>query len=108
MDETAWEHISEPTTRVLKKIFEGNGMAEQKNLTGALFKNDRKQSDTHPDYTGNCTIEGKEFWINAWLKEGPKGKYYSFSFKPKDAKPQPKQHERFEHERRDIESEIPF
>lgn len=56
-------------------------------LRGVLFKNDRKQKDTHADYTGNCQIEGRKYWISAWLKEGQKGKFFSFSFKPADGPP---------------------
>lgn len=55
--------------------------------TGVLFKNDRKEKDTHPDYTGNINADGKEYWLNAWVKDGKNGKYFSFSLKAKDAKP---------------------
>ena len=57
---------------------------EQKDNTGSLFKNDRKESDKHPDYTGTALIDGRDYWISAWLKEGKKGKFFSFAFKPKD------------------------
>jgi uncharacterized protein (DUF736 family) len=40
------------------------------NLRGVLFKNERKTAQNHPDYTGNCEIEGKEYWISAWIKQG--------------------------------------
>lgn len=50
--------------------------------TGALFKNDRKEKPTHPDYRGDCTIHGKKFWMSAWIKEGQKGKYMSVAFRP--------------------------
>jgi hypothetical protein len=81
-------------------------MSEKRDNSGALFKNDRKEADNHPDYTGNAMIDGKEFWINAWLKDGAKGKYFSFSFKPKDAsKSKPKQ-EAFSHSEQ--REEIPF
>lgn len=54
------------------------------NMRGVLFKNDRKKQPNHPDYTGQCEIEGDEFWLSAWIKEGKKGKFMSISFKPKD------------------------
>jgi len=65
---------------------------EQKDNQGALFKNERKEADTHADYNGSVRIEGHDYWINAWLKEGAKGKFFSLSFKRKDgtaARPEP-------------------
>lgn len=58
---------------------------ETKDNSGSLFKNNRKEKDTHPDYNGSCRIEGRDYWISAWLKEGKDGgKYFSFAFKRKD------------------------
>lgn len=55
-------------------------------LRGSLFRNDRKEKETHPDYTGSCQIKGVEYYMNAWVKESKAGKkYFSFSFKAKDA-----------------------
>ena len=64
------------------------------NLTGALFKNDKKESDKHPDYRGSITIDGVEYWQSAWLKKSKSGvTFISQSFKRKDeatSKPQAK------------------
>lgn len=54
----------------------------KKDNSGALFKNDRKQSDSHPDYTGKCMINGIEYYMNAWINQSKSGvNYMSFSFK---------------------------
>ena len=54
------------------------------NMRGVLFKNDRKEKDTHPDYKGSCEINGEEMWMSAWLKNGKNGTFMSFSFTPKE------------------------
>lgn len=52
---------------------------------GSLFKNDKKEQDSHADYNGSINIEGKEFWLNAWVKESKKDgrKFFSLSVKKK-------------------------
>ena len=54
------------------------------NMRGILFKNDRKEKETHPDYKGSCEINGEEMWMSAWLKNGKNGTFMSFSFTPKE------------------------
>lgn len=56
-------------------------------MRGVLFKNDRKENNKHPDYKGQCEIDGEEYWLSAWIKTGAKGKFMSLSF---TAKEQPK------------------
>jgi len=43
-----------------------------------LFKNDRKEKETQPDYTGKVTLEdGTEKRLAAWIKDGKNGKFMS-------------------------------
>jgi hypothetical protein len=51
---------------------------------GAIFKNDRKESERHPDYKGNINVGGQEFWLSAWIKDGRSGKFMSLSVQPKE------------------------
>lgn len=59
---------------------------EAKNNTGSLFKNDKKEKDTHPDRNGQCMIDGKAYWVSGWIKQDRNGNpWMSLSFKAKDA-----------------------
>lgn len=64
-------------------------MAKQYDNTdsGALFKNQEKATDKHPDYQGQINVGGQEYWLSAWLKTSKAGdKYMSLAVKAKDAK----------------------
>lgn len=62
-------------------------MSTKRDNSGALFKNDRKEQETHADYRGDCLIGGQEFYMDAWLNTADSGrKYLSVRFKPKQAK----------------------
>ncbi len=57
---------------------------------GSIWKNDKKETDKHPDFTGSLNVDGVEYWVSAWKrKEGASAKApaLSFSIKPKDDKP---------------------
>ncbi len=66
-------------------------MAYDNNLTGVLFKNDRKEKETHPDYKGSCEVGGTEYWIAGWIKDGNKGKFMSLKLTAKDEAPKAKE-----------------
>ncbi|MCY1218453.1 hypothetical protein D9M72_304020 [compost metagenome] len=57
---------------------------EKRDLTGTLFKNDKREKDSHPHATGSCVIDGVEYWVSAWTKDGQKGKFQSLAFKRKE------------------------
>ena len=65
-------------------------MSEYPN-SGAIFKNDKEGNPARPDYTGNAEVDGVDYWLSAWIKEGKKGKFMSLSFKAKDAPAQNQQ-----------------
>ena len=55
---------------------------------GVLFKNHKREKDSHPQYTGKLNVEGAEYWVSAWLKEAKNGeKFFSISIKEKESKP---------------------
>lgn len=64
---------------------------EPKDNTGSLFKNDKREKDTHPHARGSALIDGVEYWMDAWTNEDRNGnKYQSVKFKPKDQQQAPR------------------
>lgn len=49
------------------------------NMRGVLFRNDRQENDKQPGYTGKIEIDGVEYRLSAWVKEGKKGKFFSLA-----------------------------
>lgn len=54
--------------------------------SGALFKNDKKGVESRPDYNGSINVDGTDYWLSAWIKEGKSGKFMSLAVKPKEGK----------------------
>ena len=77
-------------------------MANKYPNSGKFSKNKRKTEDKHADISGSANIEGVDYWISGWLKEGNDGKFYSLQFKPKEAK------EAVSKTNHDIDDDIPF
>lgn len=57
---------------------------EKKDNSGVLFKNDKKETPNHPDYKGNITVGGQDYWLSAWIKEGKSGKFMGLALSPKE------------------------
>jgi hypothetical protein len=68
---------------------------------GVLFnERDKKETDKDRDYGGRINIEGRDYWLSAWLKTSKKGlRFLSLSVKAMDAQPA---------KAADINDEIPF
>ena len=82
-------------------------MSQNKNNSGVLFRNSKKKfkptddgakvpaddkEAKKPDYTGDATIDGVDYWMAAWIKESQKqngAKYFSFAFTPKPVEVEP-------------------
>jgi hypothetical protein len=66
-------------------------MSHDNTNRGVLFKNDRKDTEKHPDYTGKIDIDGTEYYLSGWIKDGRNGKFMSLSRGKAtgDAAPQP-------------------
>lgn len=65
-------------------------MSYDNKLRGALFKNDRKVQQNHPDYRGSIEDDnGREFWVSAWIKTPRSGgdNFLSLALTPKDERP---------------------
>lgn len=63
---------------------------EQRDNSGALFRNEKREKDTQPNATGTAMIGGVMYYVSAWTKEGKNGKFQSLSFKPKEEKKEEK------------------
>ncbi len=77
---------------------------------GTLFKNDMEgRSENFPPYGGSINIDGKDYWLSAWVKDGKSGnKFFSLAVKPKEPKPEVVQKARQEAFRDDSIDSIPF
>ena len=64
--------------------------------SGMLARNDKKETEKHPDFKGSINVDGVDYWLSAWVKEGKPGgkmegrKYFSLSVSPKEQNFAPK------------------
>ena len=54
---------------------------------GSIWKNEKKETEKHPDFTGSLNVEGVEYWVSAWKRKpdaSDKAPALSFSIKAKE------------------------
>lgn len=66
-------------------------MAYDNTNSGMLAKNERqREGKKDPTHTGFINVDGKEYWLKAWVKQGKEGSkmegksFFSLSIDPKD------------------------
>jgi hypothetical protein len=58
--------------------------------SGMLARNDKKETEKHPDFKGSINVDGVDYWLSAWVREGKEGgkmagrKFFSLSVSPKE------------------------
>ena len=76
---------------------------------GVLFRNDKKESEKHPDFTGSIDVGGVDHYLSAWVKESKQGKkFFSISIKPKNDVAAPAIQKAKQAVEEDFEDDIPF
>lgn len=58
-------------------------MAYDNSNSGFIGKNDRKETDKHPDIKGSAEVGGVQYWVSGW--KNTKG--YGLKFQPKEERP---------------------
>ena len=42
---------------------------EHKENKGSIFKNEKKEKETQPDYTGQANVDGTVYNVSAWINK---------------------------------------
>lgn len=50
---------------------------------GSMGANPRKQQPNHPDFKGQVTIDGTEYWLSGWNKRNERGEFISLALEKK-------------------------
>lgn len=64
------------------------GTEQNKDMTGVLFINDRRENDKQPNMTGHFIVNGQKIWLSAWTNHSDNvtgGRYLALKGKPDDS-----------------------
>ena len=80
---------------------------ETKELDGALFRQEDRKGETSPTHSGNCKIDGVDYWISGWMNTAQSSgkKYLSLKFNKKDGQ---RQTSPIEDTEDDFDDDVPF
>lgn len=56
---------------------------------GAIWVNDNRETDRHPDYKGSANVDGVEYWVACWKRKpgaSDRAPVLSFQFEKKEEK----------------------
>jgi len=82
---------------------------EQRNNSGAIFKNDKKGNESWPDYQGKAVVDGVEYYTSIWVKKSASGTMFmSQSFKPVVQTSVTESHEQKMAQNSEPEGDMPF
>jgi hypothetical protein len=73
---------------IVRHLQQENKVAfQQKPMTGSLFKNTNKESETDRDYSGSLVLDdGREMWVSGYVRTSKAGgKYLSLGLKNKSS-----------------------
>lgn len=89
-------------------------MSHDNTNSGMLARNDRKERDNQPDFTGVINVDGVDYWLSAWTKVGGEGskmagrKYFSLAVTRKDGQAAAKHSGKQRAEDNISDDEVPF
>ena len=63
-------------------------MSESRDMSGTLSKNlDKDESHPKwPDYNGSVMVDGIDYWLSGWIRDGKRGKFLSLNVKAKEVR----------------------
>ena len=77
--------------------------------SGALFVNDKKTQENHPNMRGTLNVEGVEYWVSAWTKTSKSGmRFQSLALTRKEQQAAPQRQAAPQQAPADFDDDLPF